>query len=171
MQIEKIVENESFDVVILRYDRLFHKAVRHCGVFSSHPDYEDCLQIARIVFYENLIRLKDSQETIKIGPQFGSIVWRIRDFQRQKQRQEKIAEKAAEKPVSAVCQAECLSWENLWGTLTEAERGYLTARTAGCSQKEIGQNLGLSQPTLRKVKASLKQKFYQAGVLEKIQAN
>lgn len=132
------MEKNQSEKLLQQYEPLFHKVLQRCGIYYSHPDYQDYLQILRLSFF----RWSQSHQLEELSELFGFLCWQVRDHQRKEYRQQLILNKALEKEI---CQDLAVeekvevksTIQALWQQANEGEKLFLILRLQNFSMGEI----------------------------------
>ncbi|MBO0481455.1 hypothetical protein [Candidatus Enterococcus courvalinii] len=87
------MEQKELEDLCQKYEKLYHKVVKKCGVYQNNQEYEEYVQLARIAFFEvarEFIAPKTFEEAYPIGYLFQKIVWKLKEHQRKIWRQQEI---------------------------------------------------------------------------------
>lgn len=90
---QKRMEQKELEDLCQKYEKLYHKVVKKCGVYQNNQEYEEYVQLARIAFFEvarDFATSKKFEEAYPIGYLFQKIVWEIKTYQRKIWRQRDI---------------------------------------------------------------------------------
>lgn len=87
------MEQKELEDLCQKYEKLYHKVVMKCGIYQNNQEYEEYVQLARIVFFEvvrEFATQKSFEAAYPIGYLFQKIVWKIKAHQRKLWRQQEI---------------------------------------------------------------------------------
>ncbi len=158
------MRTESAEELVQKYEPLFHKVLRSCGIFYHNPEYEDYLQIIRISFFERSQKL-DLAQGDQLTLMYRFLCWRVRDYQRKQKNQQTLIEKVMCYDLDQeVSLEDRVLWEDflarLWPKLSLGERRFLFARLClGLSMNQITQAYKVSRSTVLNWKRRLAKRF------------
>ena len=158
------MRTESAEELVQKYEPLFHKVLRLCGIFYHNPEYEDYLQIIRISFFERSQKL-DLAQGDQLTLMYRFLCWRVRDYQRKQKNQQTLIEKVMRYDLDQeVSLEDRVLWEDflarLWPKLSLGERRFLFARLClGLSMNQIMQAYKVSRSTVLNWKRRLAKRF------------
>ncbi|MDT2597928.1 sigma-70 family RNA polymerase sigma factor [Enterococcus dongliensis] len=158
------MRTESAEELVQKYEPLFHKVLRSCGIFYHNPEYEDYLQIIRISFFERSQKL-DLAQGDQLTLMYRFLCWRVRDYQRKQKNQQTLIEKVMRYDLDQeVSLEDRVLWEDflarLWPKLSLGERRFLFARLClGLSMNQITQAYKVSRSTVLNWKRRLAKRF------------
>lgn len=158
------MRTESAEELVQKYEPLFHKVLRSCGIFYHNPEYEDYLQIIRISFFERSQKL-DLAQGDQLTLMYRFLCWRVRDYQRKQKNQQTLIEKVMRYDLDQeVSLEDRVLWEDflarLWPKLSLGERRFLFARLClDLSMNQIMQAYKVSRSTVLNWKRRLAKRF------------
>ncbi|MDT2612654.1 RNA polymerase sigma factor [Enterococcus dongliensis] len=158
------MRTESAEELVQKYEPLFHKVLRACGIFYHNPEYEDYLQIIRMSFFERSQKL-DLAQGDQLTLMYRFLCWRVRDYQRKQKNQQTLIEKVMRYDLDQeVSLEDRVLWEDflarLWPKLSLGERRFLFARLClGLSMNQIMQAYKVSRSTVLNWKRRLAKRF------------
>lgn len=166
MNQEKFKTAEEY---LLSYEKLVHKVVHECGIFSGNEAYDDYCQVARLALHDKYTQFTElAQKECSISELFHLLKWRIRDYQRSMQRQQRIVEKEMHQTRAddfvVTIESEAFEWvqfmEVFWQQLSANEQLFLSMRLVNSSSiKEIAATAHVSRQTVSQWKRSVGNKF------------